>query len=178
MRGYNRRKIAYVAVFAVMLILCALPLMIRDDVAITRYSIVPIAFAVCSAVYAGVAFLLRDKGNLFAAGRCWFYRALSMTFSEQDSLTDDEAYKREFALSAFVYCVSLPVYITLAFFAADFYSTLSQALGWTIVRMIAVILVVILPPMIKRIKADKQQRIRDEADRKEQDRLESMGKWK
>ena len=63
-------------------------------------------------------------------------------------------------------------------FANDFYSTLSQALGWTIVRMLAIIIIVIIPPIIKRQKEKKLQQIKDEADRKEQERRESMGKWK
>ena len=35
----------------------------------------------------------------------------------------------------------------------------------------------IIPPIIKNIKEKKQQRIKDEADRKEQERHESMGKF-
>ena len=65
-----------------------------------------------------------------------------------------------------------------AFFATDFYSALWQALRWTVVRLIAIIVVVILPPIIKNIKARKQQQMADDADRKNQEHRESMGKWK
>lgn len=172
----NTRKIMYVVLTVAILTLNALPIIIYgDDIAITKYSIPSIAFAICSVAYAVIAFLLKNKGNLFVAGKFWFYRALSLTFSENESYTE---YKKEFELSAFIYCVTIPTYITLAFFANGFYSALSQALGWSIVRLIAIIIVVIIPHIIKQIKAKKQQLIKDEANKKEQERLESMGKWK
>lgn len=179
MKNLKSRRFLYVVLSVAVLILNALPIIIfRDDVAITEYSIVSIAFAICSVVYAVIAFILKDKGNLFVAGKYWFYRVLSLTFSENESHAEDEEYKKEFELSAFIYCITIPTYITFAFFADGFYSALSQALGWTIFRQIAIIIVVIIPPIIKRIREKKQQRIKDEADRKEQERRESMGKWK
>ena len=175
----NTKKIRYVVLTVAILILNALPIIIfSDDVAITKYSIPSIAFAICSVVYAVIAFIFKDKGNLFVAGEYWFYRALSLTFSENESYTEGREYKKEFELSAFIYCITIPTYITLAFFANGFYSALSQALGWSLVRLITIIIVVIIPPIIKQIKAKKQQLIKDEVDRKEQERRESMGKWK
>lgn len=175
----NTKKISYVVLSVAILILNALPIIIfSDDVAITKYSIPSIAFAICSVVYAVIAFLLKDKGNLFVAGEYWFYRVLSMTFFDNESYTEGREYKEEFELSAFIYCITIPTYITLAFFANGFYSALAQALGWSLVRLIAIIIVVIIPPIIKQIKAKKLQLIKDEADRKEQERRESMGKWK
>ena len=175
MKNLKSRRLIYVILSVVVLILSALPIVMREDAVITRYSSISIVFAFCSVVYAVIAFLLKNKGNLFVAGRFWFYRALSLTFSENESYTE---YKKEFGLSAFIYCATIPPYITLAFFANGFYSALSQALGWTIVRAITIIIVVIIPHIIKQIKAKKQQLIKDEANKKEQERLESMGKWK
>ncbi len=179
MKNIKIKKCLYVVLSVVVLILNALPMIIfRDDVAITKYSIVSIAFSVFSVVYAVIAFILKDKGNLFVAGKHWLYRAISMSFSKNESKAEDEAYKKEFELSAFIFCVTIPTYITFAFFANGFYSALSQALGWTIVRLMAMLVVVIVPPIVKEMKAKKQQRIKDEADRKEQERRESMGEWK
>jgi len=175
MKNLKSRQLIYVILSVVVLILSALPIVMREDAVITRYSNVSIAFAFCSVAYAVIAFLLKNKGNLFVAGRFWFYRALSLTFSENESYTE---YKKEFELSAFIYCVTIPTYITLAFFANGFYSALSQALGWSILRRVVILTVVIIPHIIKQIKAKKQQLIKDEADRKGQERRESMGTWK
>lgn len=169
----KNRNLIYVILSVAALILNALPMM-SGDAALTKYSIVSVAFAVGSVVYIAVAFIFRDRDNLFFAGRYWFYRALTLMFSENEAYTEKEEYKKEFELSAFVYCITTPTYVTLAFFATEFFSALSQALGWTVVRQIAIIIVV----LIQRIKEIKRQRIREEAERKEQERMESMGKWK
>ena len=174
----KKGRIIYVGLFAVALIINALPIIIRGDVSITKYSAIPLAFAIGSITYAVVAFILKDKGNLFLAGRYWFYRAVSLVFSAHDTKEEGEEYQKKFALSAFIFCVTIPTYVTLGFFANEFYSALSQALWVTILREIAIIVFVLTPPIIKRIKEKKQQRIQDDTERKEQERRESMGKWK
>ena len=178
MNKLNNRKFIYIILSVMALILNVLPIIISDVAAITKYSIVSIAFAICSVIYTVIAFIFKNHGNLFVAGKYWIYRVLSFVFSENESYAKDEEYKKEFELSAFIYCVTIPTYITLAFFAHGFFSSFLQAFRWTIIRLIAIIAVVIIPHIIKRIKAKKQQHIKDEADRKEQERRESMGKWK
>lgn len=178
MKNLKNRRFLYIVLSVAVLILNVLPIVFSNDVGINKYSIVSITFAICSIVYAVIAFIFKDKGNLFVAGKHWLYRGLSLTFSEIESRSEDEEYKKEFELSAFIYCITIPTYITFAHFADGFYSAFSQAISWTIFRQIAIIIVVIIPPIIKRIREKKQQRIKDEADRKEQESRESMGKWK
>ena len=177
MKNLKTRRLIYVVLSVIVLVLNALPIVIKDNAAFSQYSSIYVAFALCSIVYAAIAFIFKDKGNLFIAGKYWLYRALSLPYSE-NKYKDDEEYKKEFELSAFIYCVTIPTYITFAFFANGFYSAFSKVLEWTIFRLVAIIIVVIIPPIIKNIKEKKQQRIKDEADRKEQERRESMGKWK
>ena len=177
MKNLKTRRLIYVVLSVIALVLNALPIVIKENAALSKYSIIYIAFALCSVVYAVIAFIFKDKGNLFVAGKYWFYRALSLSFSENKN-KDDEEYKKEFELSAFIYCVTIPTYVTFAFFAGSFYSAFSKALEWTIFRLVAIMVVVIIPPIIRSIKEKKQQRIKDQADKKEQERRESMGKWK
>lgn len=177
MNSLKNRRILYVVLFVVALILNALPIIIRDDAAITKYSFVSIAFAFCSVVYAVIAFILKEKGNLFTAGYR-FWRFVDYLFAEPESYTKTEDYKKEFELSAFIYCATIPTYISFAFFASDFYSALLRALLCSILQSLAIILIVIIPPIIKSIKEKKQQQLKHEADRKEQERRESMGEWK
>ena len=177
MKNLKTRRLIYVVLSVIALVLNALPIVIKQNVAFSQYSIISVAFALCSVVYAVIAFIFKDKGNLFVAGKYWFYRVLSLSFSE-NKYKDDEEYKKEFELSAFIYCVTIPTYITFAFFASSFYFAFSKALEWTIFRLVAIMVVVIIPPIIRNIKEKKQQRIKDQADKKEQERRESMGKWK
>lgn len=177
MKNLKTRRLIYIVLSVIALVLNALPIVIKENAALSKYSIIYIAFALCSVVYAVIAFIFKDKGNLFVAGKYWFYRALSLSFSENKN-KDDEEYKKEFELSAFIYCVTIPTYITFAFFASSFYSAFSNAIKWTIFRLIAMMVVVIIPPIIKKIAENTQQRKKDQADKKEQERRESMGKWK
>lgn len=178
MKNLTNRRVLYIVLSIVILIASILPVIISKDAAITKYSIISIAFAFCSVIYAVIAFYFKNKGNMFLKGRFWFYDLLDYTFNDEDKAnTKSENYKKEFELSAFIICATIPPYISFAFFANGFYSELSKAFWWTIFRELAII-AVIVAPVIKSIKARKQQTLQDEADRKEQERRESMGKWK
>ena len=177
MKISKNRKLVFIVLSIVILTASILPVIISKDATITKYSFVSIAFAFCSVVYAVIAFILREKGNLFIAGYR-FWRFVDYLFAKPESYTKTEAYKKEFELSAFVFCATIPPYISFAFFASDFYSALSRALLCSILQSLAIILIVLIPPIIKSIKEKKRQQIKHEADRKEQERRESMGKWK
>ncbi len=178
MKTIKNRKVIYIILSIAVLLVSVMPVVFSKDASLTSYSAISIAFAVCSVIYAFIAFAFKNKGNLFVVGKYWFYRVLSLSFSENKAYTETEDYKKEFELSAFIFCVSIPIYISFAFFANGFYSALLKALRLTIFRQVAIILIVLVPPIVKSIKAKKQQRLKDEADRKEQERRESMGKWK
>ena len=66
----------------------------------------------------------------------------------------------------------------LAFFAENFYATLSSVLSVAILRILFTFVLILIPRIKKSMQDKKQARIKDEADRKEQERRESMGKWK
>ena len=61
MRNTKNSRLIYVVISVVVLILNALPIIIRDDAAITQYSSISVIFALCSAVYAMIAFIFKDK---------------------------------------------------------------------------------------------------------------------
>ena len=177
MKNIKIKKIIYFAVAVLVLIASILPIVLSEDASLTEYSAVSLTFALCSVIYAVIAFSQRNKGNLFVAGKHWVWRALRWSFSDNRAYTESDEYKKEFELSAFIWCITIPAYVSSAFFAGGFYSALSQALGWTIFRTIVILILCIALPMIKHAREKKQQRLRDEADRKEQERRESMGKW-
>lgn len=178
MKNKNNSQFIYLAISAAVLICNAVLIVFADGAALTRYSAIPAAFAVGAVIYALIAFTLRDKGNLFTAGRHWFYKALSLTFSDHSPDTQSGEYKKEFAYSAFVYCITVPFYMTLSFFADSYFEALSHAVALTVVRQLTVIIAVLIPLFIRSVNEAKQQHIKDEADRKAQERRESMGKWK
>ena len=171
------KKLVFVFLSIAILIACILPVIFNENAAISLNSTPAIVFGICSVVYAVIAFLNKEHGNAFLLGKnksfITFLRSL-----EENPDTDNDEYKKEFALSAFIFCASIPFYISLAFFAKSFYTALSSALSVTILREVLIIALVLIPRIIKNAQNKKKARIKDEADRKEQERRESMGKWK
>ena len=171
------KKLVFVFLSVAILIACILPIILDENAAISLNSTPAIVFGICSVVYAVIAFLNKEHGNAFLLGK----NKLFITFLrslEENPDTDNDEYKKEFALSAFIFCASIPFYIPLAFFAKSFYTALSSALSVTILREVLIIALVLIPRIIKNAQDKKKARIKDEADRKEQERRESMGKWK
>ena len=171
------KKLIFIFLFVAILIACVLPVILNENAAISFNSTPAIVFGICSVVWAIIAFLNKEHGNAFLLGR----RKLFITFlrSLKDNLdTDSDEYKKEFALSSFIFCVSIPFYIPLVFFANNFYVTLSLTLSVTMLRIVFTFALVLIPRIVKIAQEKKKARIKDEADRKEQERRESMGKWK
>ena len=171
------KKLIFIFLSVAILIVCILPVIFNENASISFNSAPAIVFGVCSVVYAIIAFLNKEHGNAFLLGR----NKLFITFLrslEDNPDTDSDGYKKEFALSAFIFCASIPFYIPLAFFAESFYTALSSALFVTILREVLTIALVMIPCIVKNVQNKKKASIKDEADRKEQEHRESMGKWK
>ena len=171
------KKIIFIFLSVVILISCVLPVILNENASISFNSAPAIVFGICSVVYAVIAFLNKEHGNAFLLGR----NKLFITFLrslEDNPDTDSDEYKKEFALSAFIFCASIPFYIPLAFFAESFYTALSSALSVTMLRIVLTFALVLIPCIVKNVQDKKKARIKDESDRKEQERRESMGKWK
>ncbi len=178
MKLVKKSNFIFIFISIVILIACVLPVILSEDAAITFASAPAIVFAVCSAVYAVIAFLNKKKSNFFALGSNKLFLAFLRSLSDYRSNTDSDEYKKEFALSAFIFCASIPFYIPLAFFAKSFYPALSSTLLVSLLRIICTFVLVLIPRIIKNAQDEKKNRIKDEVDRKEQERRESMGKWK
>ena len=171
------KKLIFIFLSIAILIACILPVIFNENAAISFNSAPAIVFGICSVAYAIIAFLNKGHGNAFLLGK----NKLFITFLrslEENHDTDSDEYKKEFALSAFIFCASIPFYIPLAFFSESFYTALSSALSVTMLRIVLTFALVLIPRIIKNAQDKKKARIKDEADRKEQEQRESMGKWK
>ncbi len=173
MKSIKNRKIIYLILSIAVLIGNVLPIVIFEEhAAITKYSVPSIVFAFCSVVYAIIAISLREHFNLFFLNLYIIAKVFNKSYNQT------QEYKENFIKFAFIYCATIPTYITLALFADNFYSGITWPLDLSILRDVVIILSGLAPLVIKNIVKTKQQRMKDEADRKEQERRESMGKWK
>ena len=171
------KKLIFIFLSIAILIACILPVIFNENAAIALSSVPALVFGICSAAYAVIAFLNKEHGNAFLLGRGKLFITFLRSI-EENTDTDNDEYKKEFALSAFIFCASIPFYIPLAFFAESFYTALSSALSVTMLRIVLTFALVLIPSIVKNAQDKKKARIKDEADRKEQEQRESMGKWK
>ena len=178
MKVSNKRNLIFIFLSIAILIACVLPVIIDENAAISFNSSPAIVFGVCSFIYVIIAFLNKEHSNLFILGKNKLFIAFLRSQSDDSPNTNSDEYKKEFALSAFIFCASIPFYIPLAFFAESFYTALSSALSVTMLRIVLTFALVLIPCIVKNAQDKKKARIKDESDRKEQERRESMGKWK
>lgn len=178
MKVLNKRNLIFVILSVAILIACVFPVILDENATISFNSLPAIVFGVCSFIYAIVAFLNKEHGNLFVLGKNKLFIAFLRSQSDHNPDINSDEYKKEFALSAFIFCASIPFYIPLAFFATGFYTALTSTLSVTILRLLLTFILVLIPRLVKNAQDKKQGRIKDEADRIEQERRESMGKWK
>ena len=171
------KKLIFIFLSVAILIACIFPVIFNENAAISINSTPAIVIGICSVVYAVIAFLNKEHGNAFLLGKNKLFIAFLRSLEENPD-TDNDEYKKEFVLSAFIFCASIPFYIPLAFFAKSFYTALSSALSVTMLRIVLTFALVLIPRIIKNAQDKKKARIKDEADRKEQERRESMGQWK
>ena len=171
------KKLIFIFLSVVILISCVLPVIFNENATISFNSAPAIVFGICSVAYAIIAFLNKEHGNAFLLGKGKLFITFLRSLEENPD-TDNDEYKKEFALSAFIFCASIPFYIPLAFFAESFYTALSSALFVTILREVLTIALVMIPCIVKNVQNKKKASIKDEADRKEQEHRESIGKWK
>ena len=172
MNKKHQKKLYVCLYIAILMVNALIVIAFRERAAITIASVPAIVFAFCSTVYASVAIALRERYNLF------FYNLYFIAKLFNRSYNKTEEYKKDFARFAFVYCAAIPIYITVSFFADSIYSAILWPIEVTILRDVVIIFLGFVPPVIKNIIYKKQQKIKDETALKEQERRESMGKWK
>jgi len=173
METKRKKYIVYALLSIAILFINVLIIVISQNrVAITKYSIPSLVFAFCSIIYAIIAISLREHFNLFFLNLYIIAKLFNKSYNQT------QEYKDDFLKFAFVYCASIPFYVTVSLLVDNFYSGIIRPLDVSIVRDVVIILLGLIPPMIKNISKQRQQRMKDEADRKEQERRESMGKWK
>ena len=172
------KNLLFIFLSVTILIACVLPIILNENAAISLSSAPALVLCICSVIYAVIAFSNKEHGNAFLLGKDKLFITFLRSLENGHPNADSDDYKRQFALSAFIFCASIPFYIPLAFFAKNFYIALSSALSVTIIRLVLTYVLVFIPLIIKNVQDKKKARIKDEADKKEQEHRESMGNWK
>lgn len=173
MKLFKNSKFIFIILSVAVLVANIVPVIIfRDSIGITVYSIPSLVIAFCSLIYAIIAIILREHFNLFFLN----LYIIAKIFNKDWNKTDE--YRKEFMRFAFVYCAAIPTLITISLLVDNMYAGIIRPLDVCIVRDVVIIVMGLLPPFVKNLKARKQQKVKDESDKREQERRESMGEWK
>lgn len=172
----KNKKLLYAILFTAVLFINALPVLIfSESAAITKYSIPSFVFAIVYIAWAIFAISFRQYKSLYFLN-LYVFGIFAKKIDESYDTTQNS--ENEFNISAFIYCAAIPTFISLSFFVDDYFEGILRPLEVCIVRDVLIILLGCIPPLAKNIQARKQQQLKDEMDRKEQERRESMGQWK
>ena len=177
----KKQKIFFVVYFSALLILASLPVFIfSESAAITKYSIPAVVCFISAVVYAGVAYTLRKRGNLFLIGTSRLFFIFMYNFFRDDNnrYTSHPYYKKEILISGMIFGSVIPFYIPIAFFVRDFDSAFLWPLQLCLVWVVAALVFMCVWRITIMLKMQNQEKTQDNMDRKEQEKKESMGRWK
>ena len=170
-----KHKLTYSAIICVTLILLVLnviPIIIFfKSCRLSVYSFPVFAVMAYVIINGVISYFFRHKGNFLMIRR---YR--SELFRDDQDVTFTDGYEREFRWMLLIYCIPIPFYLPIGFFASSWSHTL-----WTL-------LVFLLPQLIflgygiyetaQHVKSEKLRREQLENELKEQERREELGFWK
>lgn len=149
-----------------------------ENAALTLHSIPALAFMLCSIIYAMIAYGMKDSGNLLLIGNDRLFWIICRSFENNEYHTSFIDYEKEFRRTLFIYCVFIPCYIPIAFLSKSFPSWLLSILSLLLIQELLIMSTFIVLRWTSLIKAKRNQELIDEQLKKEQEKRESMGKWK
>ncbi len=169
-------------IIAAILIISALPMLLFwNRLQVTKYSIPAICFLVFHLLYGLIAYIFQHKGNFLRLNLFFLQRMDFFLFCvENEEYTFTKEYEQEFNRMLAIYYSTVPMYVPCVFLSAT-------------PAVMAVPLVVFAIPQVylfikeirkdvayikERIRMKKQMDDVLEQQRIEQERRESMGKWK
>ena len=149
-----------------------------ENAALTLHSIPALAFMLCSIIYAMIAYGMKDSVNLLLIGGNRLFWIIWRSFENNEYHTSFIDYEKEFRRTLFIYCVFIPCYIPIAFFSKSFYSSLFGPVSLLLIEELIIMVTFVAFRWTSLIKTKRDQELIDEQLKKEQEKRESMGKWK
>ncbi len=174
----KRKKIFIISILTSLLLNILIVLINIENAALTVYSIPACVFILCSIIYARIAYDMRDSGNLLLIGSDRLFWIIWRSFEKNEYHTSFKDYEKEFRGTLFICCVFIPCYIPIAFFSKSFYPGLFGPLSLFLIEELIIMVTFVVFRWTSIIKTKRDQNLRDEALKKEQEKRESMGQWK
>lgn len=174
----KQKKIFIISILLSLLLNILIVLINIENAALTVYSIPALVFILCSIIYARIAYDMRDSGNLLLIGSDRLFWIIWRSFEKNEYLTSFKDYEKEFRRILFIYCVFIPCYIPIIFFSKSLFGGCMSCLSVLLVEELIIIVLFVVLRLTSIINTKRDQKLRDEALKKEQEKRESMGEWK
>ena len=159
-----------VTVLLLVLICNLIPVAVLPDSGLTVWSWVPAAVMLAMIFNGVIACLFKHKGDFFS------FPKSSALWGEDKEETFTEAYEVSFRVKLLVFFMAIPCYLPIVFFAKSGADTLWTLLVYGVPQL--VFLLAEIPDTLKEVKADQKKKAEREAEKREQEKKESMGQWK
>lgn len=174
----KQKKILITSILASVLLNILIVVVNIKQAALTAFSIPACAFIVCSIIYAMIAYDMRDSGNLLLIGSDKIFWIIRHSFKTSEYVTSHKDYEKEFRMTLLIYCFFIPCYIPMIFLSKSFFGSYMSILSVLFIEELIIIFAFVFFRLTSQVKSDREQKLSDEATRKEQEKRESMGKWK
>ena len=166
-----------VIVFCTIIIVSILPMLIfMKSLQITKYSFAAVGLLVSHLLYGLLAYIYQNKGNFLKFSTYFIRRLDILLFRENKEYTFTAEYERNFNRMLITYYSVIPMYLPCIFLT----STPAQMPIALIVFMIPQVVFIVkeYQEKIAYIKEIQRKKQLMEEELREQEKRESMGKWK
>jgi hypothetical protein len=170
-----KKRLKYSHIFYItfaLFILNIIPLIIfQNQIQISTNSIATIALAGIVILQGVLAYSFKHKGNFLMINR---YRHTG--FSEDKDYTFTDEYEREFRWMLLIYCLPIPFYLPVIFFATSWKHTI-----WALILYIAPQVIYVIHGIyqtVQMVKETKRREAQLQKEREEQEKREELGYWK
>ena len=174
----KNKKILIISIIASVLLNILTVVVNIKQAALTLSSIPALVFIVCSVIYAMIAYDMRDSGNLLLIGSDKIFWIIRHSFKTSEYVTSQKNYEKEFRLTLLIYCIFIPCYIPMIFLSKSVFGAFMSILSVLLAEELIIIFTFVIFRWTSLVKSDREQKLSDEAARIEQEKRESMGKWK
>ncbi len=161
----------YTLLYSLLTLLNFVPLIIfKDSAKISVYSIPSVLVLIAVSITAVISYFLRHQDNYLV------YRRHRSIFSGERDYTYSEEYERRFRLMLVIYCIPIPFYLPVIFFARSYMHSLWSLLLYAIPQI--AFMVMEICDTVKDVKDAKMKRLDEKRERREQEMREELGRWK
>ena len=129
-------------------------------------------------IYGMIAHSMREEGNIFFLGSYKLVDMAYYSFRKTPRYVSADWYQKIFDIDEIIYFAAIPFYIPVALLSNGYFSTIANILSVSIVPVFLALFCTIAIRITELIATHKRENSEAAELKREQERRESIGKWK